>query len=117
MLKLFLLPGNRLPRSTFWLAIIAASLVFIVLFAGLDSLLGHGSTLVLYPPFFWMLFVLSSKRYHDLNRSAKWLLLLLIPLLGVLWVAAELAFRRGTAGENAYGADPLLPTVDYIEVR
>jgi uncharacterized membrane protein YhaH (DUF805 family) len=117
MLKLFLSPANRLPRSTFWSATIAVSLVFIVLFAGLDSLFGHGSTLVLYPPFFWILFVLCAKRYHDLNRSAKWLALLLIPLLGVLWVAAELAFRRGTAGENAYGADPLLPTADYLEVR
>jgi len=117
MLKLLLSPANRIPRSTFWWVTIAASLVFVVLFAGLDALLGHGSTLVLYPPFFWILFVLGSKRYHDLNRSAKWLALLLIPLLGVLWVAAELAFRRGTAGENAYGADPLLPTVDYLEVR
>lgn len=117
MLKLFLSPANRLPRSIFWLTAIAVSLVFIVLFAGLDALLGHGSTLILYPPFFWILFVLCAKRIHDLNRSAKWLLLVLIPLLGVLWIVAELAFRRGTAGENAYGADPLLPTVDYLEVR
>lgn len=108
---------GRIARSTFWLSWLTISLIFIVLYAGLDNLFGHSSTLLLYPVFFWMIFSLSVRRYHDLNRSTFWLLLLLIPIFGVLVVAMELLIRRGTAGENTYGADPLLPKHDYLEVQ
>lgn len=117
MLKSMLTIKGRIPRFTFCLSFLAFSLIFIVLFAGLDNIFGHSSTLLLYPIFFWLIFSLSARRYHDLNRSALWLLLLLIPIFGVLLVTAELLIRRGTTGENAYGADPLLPKHDYLEVQ
>lgn len=117
MLKSLLNTKGRIARATFWLSFLAISLIFIVLFAGLDNIFGHSSTLLLYPVFFWLIFSLSARRYHDLNRSAFWLLLLLIPIFGVLVVAVELLIRRGTAGENTYGADPLLPKHDYLEVQ
>jgi uncharacterized membrane protein YhaH (DUF805 family) len=117
MFKLYLSPRGRITRLTFWAGIIFLLLLFAVLFAGLETLIGRSSTWILYPPFFWALFVVCAKRYHDLNRSATWLLLLLIPLLGVVWVGFELACRRGSAGENTYGADPLTPNIDYLVVR
>lgn len=117
MLQLLFYMDRRITRFTFWVAIISVSLIFILLFSGMNALIGDKSTLALYLPFFWILFSLFSKRYHDLNRSAIWLLLLAVPLFGVLWVAVELGFRRGTNGENSYGADPLLPVADYLEVK
>lgn len=117
MLKSLFAIKGRIPRSNFWLSLLTISLIFIVLYAGLDNLFGHSSTLLLYPVFFGLIFSLSARRYHDLNRCAFWLLLLLIPIFGVLIVAVELLIRRGTAGENTYGADPLLPKHDYLEVQ
>ena len=58
-----------------------------------------------------------TKRLHDRGRSAWWLIVLLIPVLGPLWLAIELALRRGTPGENQYGADPLERHYDYLTVR
>ena len=42
----------------------------------------------------------------NLDRSALWLLLLLVPVVGVLVVSLELGFRRGSVGENGFGTDP-----------
>lgn len=108
---------GRISRSTFLYSVILLSLIFLVLYVFLDSLLSHNSTLVLYPPFFWTLFVLSMKRYHDLSKSCFWLLLLLIPVIGPLWVILELLFRKGTDGENPYGDDPLIPDIDYLTIK
>ncbi len=47
-----------------------------------------------------------TKRLHDRNRSGWFLLILLIPLIGAIWLIIELGFLRGTKGPNKYGADP-----------
>lgn len=44
-------------------------------------------------------------RLHDLNRSGWWILLSLVPYLGIL-VNLALSFWPGTAGENDYGPKP-----------
>ena len=115
--SVFLSFRGRISRSTLWYSAMFLWATFVVLFVILEAVFGRTSTLLLYLPFFWTLFAVSSKRYHDLGRSAAWLLLLLIPLLGVTWVAFELGFRKGVRGENRYGADPLASTLDYRTVR
>ena len=40
--------------------------------------------------FAWMSFSLSTKRWHDMNKSGKWNLLVCIPLAGWLWMLLEL---------------------------
>ena len=50
---------------------------------------------------------INAKRYHDRDRSGWWLLLILIPLLGPLWLIVVLGFLKGTEGENRFGPDPL----------
>lgn len=48
----------------------------------------------------------SVRRLHDIDRSARWMLLYFVPLIG--WIVLLVwACRRGTAGPNHYGADPL----------
>jgi len=88
-------------------------LVFVLLFLLLDRLAGHSATLILYPPLFWSLAALLTKRLHDRGKSPFWLLLLLVPLFGPLWLALELCALPGPAAENRYGADPLTSRVDY----
>jgi uncharacterized membrane protein YhaH (DUF805 family) len=106
---------GRLSRPAFWLAGLALWGAFAVLFVFLESAFGRGATLVLYPPLLWLLTVLCVQRLHDSGRSAAWLLVLLIPILGPLWLIVELAFRAGTPDENPYGRDPLA-RADYLTV-
>ena len=108
---------GRIARSTYWYAVLFAWAAFIVAFLLLEGNVSRASTLVLYPPFFWAMFALAAKRYHDLGRSAAWLLLLAIPVVGVAWVVFELGFRRGTRGENRHGPDPLALPLDYQTVQ
>jgi uncharacterized membrane protein YhaH (DUF805 family) len=42
------------------------------------------------------------RRLHDMNRSGQWLLIALVPVLGVV-VLLVLALMPGTSGPNRYG--------------
>jgi len=110
-------PAGRTHRLPFWTLTFATAAIFLLAFVGLEHLLGHASTLVLYPPGIWIAFTLAARRYHDLDKRAFWLLWLLLPLLGPLLVAVELFFRRGTPGDNRFGPDRLAIVHDYHVVR
>lgn len=107
---------GRLPRGRFWWTAIAVGSAFVVLLVFLESLLGRSASLVLYPPLAWIALALGIKRLHDRGKTALWLALVLIPVIGPLWLAFELGFRRGTPGENQYGSDPLTEDADYMVV-
>jgi uncharacterized membrane protein YhaH (DUF805 family) len=107
---------GRLRRAAFWWSLVSASVAFAALFAALDATLGYASTLLVYPPYFWALAALGTKRLHDRGKSPLWFLALLVPVLGALWALVELGLRRGSAGENLYGDDPLEVRADYLTV-
>ena len=109
--------GGLIPRATFWWAGLALGGAFVALYVFFDAALGPASTLVLYPPFFWVLAALAAKRLRDRGRTPAWLLAVLVPVLGPLWLLIELGLRRGTPDENQYGADPLAVRADYLTVR
>jgi uncharacterized membrane protein YhaH (DUF805 family) len=48
---------------------------------------------------------LTFRRLHDTNRSAWWLLIAFIPLIGALALFV-FALLRGTQGENRFGPEP-----------
>ena len=114
--RLLLSFSGRIPRSTFWLTALLLAVVFIILLVALESIFGRSASLVLYPPFFWVMAALATKRLHDRGKSPLWFLLALIPVLGPLWLLLELGFLRGTPGENRYGDDPLDYRADYLTV-
>ena len=116
LLWLFFSFRGRLRRAPFWWSLIWASAAFALLFAALDAALGYGGTLLLYPPYFWALAALGTKRLHDRGKSPLWFVALLVPVLGVLWAVVELGLRRGSAGENRFGVDPLEVRADYLTV-
>ena len=115
MLRLIFSGQGRVRRSTFWLAMSGLWAAFVLSFVLLEASLGRPSTLLLYPPFFWALGALLRKRLHDRDKSPAWLLLLLLPLLGPLWIAFELGLLRGSRGDNRYGPYPR-GTLDYQAV-
>lgn len=113
---LFVFRG-RLARGTIWAAALCVAAAFAVLFVFIESALGRTATWILYPPFAWAMAALCVKRLHDRARSAWWLLVAVIPVLGPLWLFVDLALRGGTPGDNQYGDDPRLVRADYLTVE
>ncbi len=50
-------------------------------------------------------FAASVRRFHDLNRTGWWALILLIPFIGTL-LGIVLACLKGTPGDNRFGPPP-----------
>ena len=110
-------PGGRIARRGFWTGMIAVTLFVALAEPPLALRGGPPATIILFLPCCWAWFCLMSRRCHDTGRSAGWLLLLLIPILGFLWLIAVLFFRRGDHGANQYGPDPHPPAPDYLTVK
>lgn len=87
-----------------------------IMFAVIDEVLGLG---FLYP--FFVLAVLlpnlaiSVRRCHDLGRSGWWVLMFLVPLLG-LALLLGLLIRKSDVSTNAYGPNSSAPTADGVPV-
>ncbi len=115
--KVYLLKGVLL----LFLVQIAVQLVAMVIDFGLVAVLGPESigriifAVIIGVPFIvlviWASLAVSLKRCHDRDRSGWFLLISLIPLVGALWLLVELAFLKGTSGENRFGPDPLTAKV------
>jgi len=55
----------------------------------------------------WPSFMVGIKRCHDRDRSGWFLLLILLPVIGWIWLLIDLGFLRGTVGDNRFGPDPV----------
>ena len=136
---LFFSFGGRLNRLMWWLVGIAIHFIFMVgffvalglAFAGAGRLALTGG-LTLLGGVCWAALAVGSKRLHDRDKSAWWLLLFLVApivlhaigrhaaapggrIVGLagtaiwLWAVVELGFLPGTAGPNRFGPDPVPP--------
>ncbi len=109
---LFSLEG-RIGRAKYWLGQLV---LFVVLFVSwlalIPGLATQNIVLLLVPiallPFsLWMSICVAGKRYHDRGKSAWWILICLIPIVGGIWQFIELGLLRGDEGTNDYGPDPI----------
>lgn len=107
---------GRLARRSFLARASVAIAVFVILFVFLDRMIGYDSTLALYPPFFAVMASLAVRRLHDQARSAAWLLVVLVPVLGPLILGWRLLLTPGTTSSNEYGDDPRTGDRDYLQV-
>ncbi len=103
--------GGRARRKEYWMFILV-NLVLSVVLGILDNMLGlhiskdKGVLTTVYGVFIFLPYwAVQFRRLHDTDRSAWWLLLLLIPIVGWLII---LAFncQNGTPGANKFGSDP-----------
>jgi uncharacterized membrane protein YhaH (DUF805 family) len=105
--------SGRASRSEYWYFALFVFIVVIALtiidgFMGtLDVKSGHGllssifSLAILIPQL-----AVQVRRLHDVDKSGWWLLIYLIPIIGVIWMLV-LYCIKGTEGENRFGPDPL----------
>jgi hypothetical protein len=54
----------------------------------------------------WISICIMAKRYHHRGKSAWWILIALIPIIGWIWSFIELGLLRGDEGSNDNGPDP-----------
>jgi len=106
-LRIFLDPRGRISRRAFWLYGVLGMGGLSVLLRALLDIAGFaperadiGTTFLL----LWPAVAVSAKRWHDRDRSAWWVLVALVPLVGWLWMLIDNGFVRGSAGPNRYGA-------------
>ena len=107
---------GRSNRTEYWLfiltyviALVAAIVVDILLFNGLENMTSLGVT----GPAYWLVILallipglsVSIRRLHDTNRSGWWILISLIPLIGGL-VYFVFSLLPGTQGPNRFGGQP-----------
>ena len=110
---------GRVNRATFWTTWLALACGVAAAAAGtrflnpnsggigaLATIIG-GVLIVIFALFFMFMSIANeAKRYHDMDLSAWWVLLNLVPGLGAL-VLFALGFWPGTKGANRFGERPL----------
>lgn len=104
--------SGRAQRREYWYFFLFYTLIIVAL-AVADLLLGtfdEGQGLGLFSGIFALVTALPSvavgvRRLHDIGRSGWWLLITVVPLIGVIWLLIYTA-RDGDPGENEYGANP-----------
>jgi uncharacterized membrane protein YhaH (DUF805 family) len=108
---------GRLHRAGFWLQSVAVWIVFLLASSVFTPTLGSWVAWLLTPIALWALVSIAVRRLHDRNLSGKWLLVILIPIVGALWLVWQLAIRQGNTGSNPWGNDPLVSQADFLVVR
>ena len=71
-------------------------------------------SLAILVPLLMSALAVGAKRWHDRGKSAWWVLLALVPVVGQIWTLIECGCLKGSEGENRYGPDPLAPTLEPV---
>lgn len=106
---------GRARRKEYWMFVLVNMIISFVIgfFSGLIDMpmLGSVYSLVLFLPSL----AVGARRLHDINKSGWYLLLMLLPLIGWVWLII-LHAKEGDEGPNEYGADPKNPTNELDEI-
>lgn len=114
---------GRIGRGRFWLGVVLVILMSMV-FGFIATLLGvpidtgmgpvaeeisAAGALYLLAAFLAVAYAqlaIYAKRFHDRGKSAWWVLIAFVPVVGFLWVVIELGMLAGDPGPNIYGPVP-----------
>ena len=111
---LYMSSQGRINRQRIWiggLLFAPAIIAVVILFAILTAL---GSFLAVIGFIIYIAIIIFAaiaelmmyiKRAHDRNHSGWYILLTMLPFIGIIW-SIELLFFKGTEGTNQYGEDP-----------
>lgn len=97
---------GRLGRAGFWLRNAVALPICLFLCISADSMIGPAAGLV--AAGLTTLFLVSTwgRRLHDRGRSAWWLLLTAVPVVGALALIVDCAFLAPRESAQRFGAQP-----------
>lgn len=100
---------GRIRRKAYWLGSLGVLLAYVAVamilqLAGLSEAALTTVLGVLYIPVIWISLAIQAKRWHDRNKSAWWILINLIPVIGAIWALVENGFLAGDAGSNGFGS-------------
>ncbi len=102
--------SGRIDRMTFWIGVaglvvagaILQGTVFSVVNASDAEIVALVSSLV----FVYPALAVYAKRCHDRGKSAWWLLMLVVPLAGFVWLIVDLGVLEGDGNVNQFGTVP-----------
>ena len=99
---------GRISRQPYWLSTLGMSAIMLLpaYFFGFGTDTDDTYVEIMSVAFLWPVLAVQVKRWHDLDKSAWWILINFIPL-GVIWSLVENGFFQGTSGTNRFGSDPL----------
>ena len=105
--------GGRIGRTTFLIRLaMLLALALAIRFAYPDALgeqddpfIAAWQAIAFYA-YFWCLFANSAKRWHDVDRSALYTTLMIVPVVGIAIDLALNALVGGTPGPNRFGDPP-----------
>jgi uncharacterized membrane protein YhaH (DUF805 family) len=100
--------SGRAARPEFWWFVLFLIVVSVVLGMVSRQLEGLASLVMLLPGL-----AVGARRLHDIDKSAWWMLLWLIPVLGWI-VLIYWAAQPGDAGANKYGESPAGPAPELV---
>ena len=133
-LQTFTSLDGRIPRKTFWLAVLVMVVISWILQFIVFAIFGGSAMTAVDPNMtpeaqaaamqqalsgmwlplgvvvlltLWPSICIYAKRWHDRNKSGWWSLIMFVPIIGGIWLLVELGFLRGTEGPNKYGPDPI----------
>ncbi len=98
---------GRIGRKPYWIFNLIILFGWMVL--GLFTEVSHDIDRISRPQLMFMLWILwpslaiQAKRWHDRNKTAWWILVNFIPIIGPLWALVENGFLPGTPGDNRFG--------------
>ena len=100
--------SGRARRKEYWMfylfnAIVSIVLTVLDMLAGLNSILTYLYALAILLPSL----ALSFRRLHDIGKSAWWVLIALVPVIGGI-VLLIFSLLDSEPGENQYGPNPKL---------
>jgi uncharacterized membrane protein YhaH (DUF805 family) len=105
--------GGRINRTTFLIRLAVLLAIALAIRASYPEALGEQDdplvasiqTLSLYA-YFWCLWANSAKRWHDVDRSALYTAVMIVPIVGIVLDLFLNALIDGTPGPNRFGDPP-----------
>lgn len=98
--------SGRVGRRPFWALMAVMFFGQILAMAADFAISGYEYgvvTFIFFVSIVWPALAIQAKRWHDRNKSAWWILLNAVPVVGPLWTIVECGFVPGTAAPNRFG--------------
>ncbi|WP_419901350.1 DUF805 domain-containing protein [Kiloniella sp.] len=99
---------GRISRSDYWLRYFLPSIGVYFVFLLIVPKIGQGHVVGVITIIFiifalYIAIAVSIKRWHDIDKSGWWILIIFVPVIGGLWALIENGFLVGNNGPNRFG--------------